>query len=716
MTNKLTYYLKATLNSYAILFFSQNRILGGLVLLASMLNITAGITGLFCVVFTLYIVKQLGYNQEIANTGVYSFNALILGLGFGTFFSFGYAYWLWLILACLLCIILSVSLITYFGKRGLPVLSIPFILVFWLVIIATNGYAGMGLMQKNSYMVFEIYSGSAVHLNSINDFLQANLPPAVSLFFRSLSAVIFQNSLIAGILIGIGVLIHSRIAFSLLILGLISAYALNHFTGTYPYGLSNYHLGANFMMASLAMGGFFLIPSARSYLLAIISVGFMFLMVNGLTRILDNYNLPIFSMPFSLLTITLLYFFMQRTKVRQIHITPFQNYSPETNLYQFINDKSRLKSFQYINIQLPFMGAWRVSQAYNGSITHVGDWAQALDFVITDSEQKTFEFPGKTVTDYYCYNKPVLACADGTVAEVVQHIDDNEIGKVNLAQNWGNTIIIKHVEGLYSKVSHLKKNSSKVKQGDEVKQGDVIALCGNSGRSPEPHLHFQLQVTPYIGAKTLAYPLANYLKIDGNKSNLHCSTVPQIGDLVQKPDIHVSLKQAFNFEPGYVISVTSDKGQTETWEVFKDCYQHHYLYCIENQAVAYFYKNSHSFLFTKYYGQQQTLLWHFFKAAYHINFSGYAAHDTYAINSKKFKCLLWLQDFISPFYIFLRYGYSNQLTSTENSQTITAIATQTVANNTKEITTVKLLIVGNELNSFEVEGKKYQVKCDIKSI
>jgi murein DD-endopeptidase MepM/ murein hydrolase activator NlpD len=37
-----------------------------------------------------------------------------------------------------------------------------------------------------------------------------------------------------------------------------------------------------------------------------------------------------------------------------------------------------------------------------------------------------------------------------------------------------------------------------VKVGDKVKRGQVIGLCGNSGNSSEPHLHYHLQNTPII--------------------------------------------------------------------------------------------------------------------------------------------------------------------------------------------------------------------------
>jgi murein DD-endopeptidase MepM/ murein hydrolase activator NlpD len=47
-------------------------------------------------------------------------------------------------------------------------------------------------------------------------------------------------------------------------------------------------------------------------------------------------------------------------------------------------------------------------------------------------------------------------------------------------------------------LAHLKHNSVTVKVGDKVKCGQVIGLCGNSGNSSEPHLHFHVQNTPII--------------------------------------------------------------------------------------------------------------------------------------------------------------------------------------------------------------------------
>ena len=60
----------------------------------------------------------------------------------------------------------------------------------------------------------------------------------------------------------------------------------------------------------------------------------------------------------------------------------------------------------------------------------------------------------------------------------------------------GNRVVLDLGGGVYALLAHLKRSSVRVKRGEAVREGDVIALCGNSGNSSEPHLHFQLTVHP----------------------------------------------------------------------------------------------------------------------------------------------------------------------------------------------------------------------------
>lgn len=713
MKKHLQYYFNAALNSYAILFFSQNKILGILLFVVSMFNFNAGLSGLICVIGSLILVSNLGFSRENIKSGLYSFNSLLLGIGFGTFFNFNFTFWLWLAVACLLCIVLSVNLVSFLGKYGLPTLSIPFVITFWVLLLAVNGYSGMGLMQKSSSLLFELNTNAPSHFTRLCHFFDnLKLPAYLLLFFRSLSAVLFQNSVLAGILISTGVFIHSRIGFSLLLIGFVLACVVNKLSGTYPDGISNYYLGANFMMASCAIGGFFLIPSWRSYLWAIVVIPFIFLVLNGFTRLLGLYNLPVFSIPFCFVAIGLLYFFMLRKNAGKLRLTALQHYSPETNLYQFLNGEERLNDFKYFNLSLPFMGAWTVSQGYEGKITHRGDWQHALDFVLEDIDHKSYELPGTKPEDYYCFNKPVLAAGDGFVAEVINHIDDNAVGQVNLQQNWGNTVVIKHAAHLFSKVSHLKKNSIKVKPGDYVKQGDIIGFCGNSGRSPEPHLHFQIQTTPYIGSKTLAYPFAYFT----SKSNTELKSfdVPKEGIDVQKPEINPYLRNAFHFQPGYITTVVNEKGVKETWEVFTDDFGSTYFFCHENQAVAYFVSNANVFYFTRFYGDQTAMLHLFYQAAYKINYSAHSAADHYAINVSNFKPELWLQDLVAPFFTFTQSTYANDIEFKNDGLTINASAQKRVFSHRQIFLTAKIHINSKGIAELEFgcKNKKLKVKWE----
>jgi murein DD-endopeptidase MepM/ murein hydrolase activator NlpD len=73
---------------------------------------------------------------------------------------------------------------------------------------------------------------------------------------------------------------------------------------------------------------------------------------------------------------------------------------------------------------------------------------------------------------------PVVSTQDGVVI------------KAQMADAWGNIIVIQH-DGTYStSYSHLK--SMLVKQGDKVQKGQEIGLVGHTGLSTKDHLHFEL--------------------------------------------------------------------------------------------------------------------------------------------------------------------------------------------------------------------------------
>lgn len=659
------------LNSYSILFFSNSKLLGALLLLVSFFKPFAGLSGLVACIIAITFGHFTGIHRNQVQAGLFSFNGLMIGIGMGAFYNAGLAFWLLLTIVVMLSVVFSGVLWVFLGKQGLPFLAIPFMLCFWLVLLVTREFSAIDLTTRNIYWINEMYTvGDRPMVRFMLFFENLHWHPVVLAFFKSLSSLFFQDNVLAGIIIFIGLLFHSRIATSLVVLGFITAILFNQVVHPDGIGINYYLMGANLIMVTVAVGSFFVIPSFHSYLWAILSVPITFIISIALSKITAMFQLPVYTWPFCFVTIVMIYFFSIKFQRGRVVLTPIQFYSPEKNLYNYLSSIERYAYQQYFQLQLPFMGKWIVSQGYEGNITHKGDWSKALDFVIVDSEMKTYTAYALKTENFYCYNKPVLAPGNGYVWEIIDFVEDNEIGKINQQQNWGNTIIIKHAEGLYTKMCHLKKNSFTVKVGDYVRQGDVVASCGNSGRSPEPHLHFQVQSTPYVGSKTIGYPFAFYRVHHHQQTELAEFKVPEETQFISNVVVNKSLSKAFEFLPGYRMGVSAEGYEPTTWEVFTDAYNYNYLYCYQTHSVAYFGRLNNVFYFMSFYGDEESLLYQFYLAGYKICLSTEAAvtsRDKFPLQLSHNNPGKWLQDLVAPFYIFRRLLYESENIADESA-------------------------------------------------
>lgn len=709
----MVYLAHAVLNSYAMLFFSKNKVFALLILLVSFFTPFTGACGLFAVIVAIIAAHALGFGKEQLQNGLLTYSVVLFGLGFGTNFEFGIAFVALLIVGALLTFFISTALNAALNKRGLPALSLAFIISTALLIVASKSFSGIGLTVRHIYWYNEIYAlGGNKLINLLTNIETWNIPDFVAGFFRSISAILFQVNIGSGIILAIGVLIYSRIAFMLMVFG----YSIAIFFGYLMCGFSQidmsyYNMGTNFMLVAVALGGFYIIPSIRSFLWIFVSVPIAFLMVSSVGSLMFKQGIPIFSLPFCITVILFLYMLQMRTRPGKLVLTPVQYYSPEINLYTYINEKERWMNTVYHQLALPFMGEWMVSQGYDGDLTHKGDWAKALDFVILDNEMKTYRFPGNLPEHFYCYNKPVLAPADGTVVEIIDFIEDNEIGGNNTQQNWGNTIVIKHAEGLYTKLSHLTKHSFKVAKGAFVKKGEIIAHVGNSGRSPEPHLHFQVQANPYVGSKTISYPFAYFTVRENNTILLNNFKIPKEGSFISNIIANDQLQQAFNFQPGLLVKVNAKDFQEEEWEVFTSVYNETYFYCKQTKAAAYFKHNGNAFYFTHFMGEKNNLLFYFYEAAYKVLLSSenkINVKDNFPLSVYSLNAVKWLQDLLSPFYIFINMQFQSEVKKdsnalTGNSISFTSKKLLNLFGKEKHLSTAHVKIENNRLHSFTVQ-------------
>ncbi|MEP7038364.1 MAG: peptidoglycan DD-metalloendopeptidase family protein [Acidobacteriota bacterium] len=165
-------------------------------------------------------------------------------------------------------------------------------------------------------------------------------------------------------------------------------------------------------------------------------------------------------------------------------------------------DKPNNISRNRTNLILPFKGEWFV--VWGGDTPEQNQHQAApnqrfaFDILKTDEKGSTHKGDGSKNEDYYAFGQEIIAPADGFVTYVVDGVHDNKPGEMNRMYVPGNLVIIKHADGEYSLFAHFKQNSIRVKVGDKVNKAQTIGLCGNSGNSSEPHLHFQMQNTPFF--------------------------------------------------------------------------------------------------------------------------------------------------------------------------------------------------------------------------
>ena len=665
-------FLRAILHSYSMLFFSQHRGLAALLLVASFGHPWAGAAGLGAAALAVAGARLGGFRRDYTDLGAYSFNALLVGLALPLFFAPGWALAALVAVGAGLALLLSVALGGWLGGRGLPFLSLPFVLIMWLLLLGAPGWPALAPAEAGIYWLNDLYAVGGPKLVAVASWAHDYpWPPLLATYLRALSAVVLQDHPLAGLLVAAGLLWHSRIAFSLSVLAFVGAWALHGLTGAGGAEPEAYNLGANYIVAAVAVGGVFVVPSVASYGWALLSLLVTAVLLGGLGPLLGRAGLPGLSLPFCLTSLLFLYVLLLRERAgRWLVLVPVQRYSPEANLYAQLAQRDQPVLPGVVPLALPFLGAWRCTQGYlDGGPTHQGAWGQALDFAITDAEGHTYHGPGHSFSDYYCFNKPVLAPADGVVEEVVQNVPDNPIGEVNLRQNWGNTVVLRHAPGLYSQLSHLRAHSVRVRPGDHVRRGDVLAACGSSGRSPEPHLHFQVQATPAIGSPTLAYPLARFLASEvaacscrPTNEQLVSNAAPQRDTTVRPPAPLPLLSQALHLPPGRRLAVRRADAPTsgaQRWEVFTDAYNARYLRCQQTGAVAYFEQDEVLLRFIAFYGSRQSWLYLFYLAAYRVPllYLPQPAAVPLPLTVVRSPWLGWAQDAVAPFFQFVRPWY-----------------------------------------------------------
>jgi urea transporter len=637
--------------AYGRIFFGAGRTVAAILLVATLSVPRVGLTGLSAVLFASLVVRGMRLPLASAAQGMYGFNALLCGLALGEWIAPGPGLLVLVAIAVLAVLPLQAALESALIQLfNLPALTLPFVLVAWMALLVAPTFDHLRFVEAIAPEWLPV----------------GGLPEPLRLYLKSVGALFYVPSASAGAVVLAALLLYSRIAALLSLTGFGAAWLLLGQMRLDADGPLPLVVSYNAAVAAIALGGIWFVPRPASFLLAGVGALLASVVALAASALLSPLGLPVLILPFNLTLLVALQSMRQRTRDVAPKAVDFAPGTPEANLTYYRTRLARFGDALATRLHLPFSGRWVVTQGNDGAHTHQGDWRHGLDFEVRGADGQTFSSAGAELRDYHCYRLPVLAAAAGTVVKVRSDLADNRPGERNPdpTETWGNLVLLQHGPALYSLVAHLAPGSVEVVEGQRVASGARLGLCGNSGRSFVPHLHFQVQTTPRVGAPTAELELSD-LVLEGAggaragtgvQHELRRAHLPAQGAAVRNLQRSDEVAALFALPIGarWTWSVLDAAGRErrETITSCIDLYNNLYLSSDRGPHCLYFERQEHQFLVFDYLGPRDSVLFLIYAALPRAPFEatpGLRWDDLLSARQLRPLATGWLLDFADPF-------------------------------------------------------------------
>jgi urea transporter len=288
----------------------MNNPVTGLLIVAGMFAGEAwlGVAGLIGLAASTATAMLLQLDRGAIRAGLFGFNGVLVGAGLSLFLGpdWDLLVIVWIVVLAATSTVLHAALATVFTSAWtVPPFTLAFNFITLLFLITAlnvaNGRLGelVAPAQPNAGDNVDTALRSAVGSASAND-----LEGVLNAILRGIGQLFFANSVVAGILIVVGIAICSRIAavFALVgsAVGMLTGLALGA-DGTAVY---NGLWGFNSFDAALAIGGVFFVLTWRSAAFAVACAVFTALLFGAIGSLLVPWGLPALTLPFCFGTLT----------------------------------------------------------------------------------------------------------------------------------------------------------------------------------------------------------------------------------------------------------------------------------------------------------------------------------------------------------------------------------------------------------------------------
>jgi urea transporter len=252
------------------------------------------IAGALAVVTATLAALWLRVDRPSLNAGLYGYNGVLVGLALATFITPGPLLLVYVVLGAVVSVVATIGTTNALKPLGVAALTFPFVIVIWILLLATYGFSGLAGEGLPSAAVISPVELLPEDLLGWGGFVKGVL--------LSISQVFLKGSGIAALLLLAGLAASSVPAAAFALGGAILAVVTAHLFGAESDLIVGGLLGFSPVLTAIALGATFHRPSLRVAAYAALGTVFTVVAQAALDVALRPFAIPALTAPFILVS------------------------------------------------------------------------------------------------------------------------------------------------------------------------------------------------------------------------------------------------------------------------------------------------------------------------------------------------------------------------------------------------------------------------------
>lgn len=294
-------FLDWSLRGIGQVVFQNNPLSGLIILLALFFN--SAVYGTICilgVVVATAMAMLLNAEKGLIRDGLFGFNGALVALALIAFTSANFRagavpslhMTVYIVFAAAMTTIVFQALATLLSPHKVAALTAPFVLVGWLFLFAVLKFAAIEAGPLAKPISPDQYDAAVAYA----------LPTWYMGIGNAIGQIFFQDNWISGYLIMIGIAVNSRLSAGMALLGAAGAALVAVIFGGPEGAIRDGLFGYNAALTAIALGGFFLVLTWRSFLYTLFGIVVTTWLWASIAIFLQPIGMPVLTSTFVLVT------------------------------------------------------------------------------------------------------------------------------------------------------------------------------------------------------------------------------------------------------------------------------------------------------------------------------------------------------------------------------------------------------------------------------